>query len=180
MKDVMLDLETMSNKSNGVICAIGAVEFDLATGETGKEFYTTVDIQSCLDAGLRVEGSTIGWWLTQNEAARNEIAAVGATVLNTALLKLSTGAGFNWNYAKVWGNSARFDLGILENAYHACKMQAPWKFYNERDVRTLVAFAPEIKANYPKPETAHHAIQDCHYQIGYCCEIYKTLRPVTA
>ena len=40
---VMLDLETMGRKSNSALVSIGAVEFDLITGETGREFYKVID-----------------------------------------------------------------------------------------------------------------------------------------
>ncbi len=179
-ENLMLDLETLGNDSNSVICAIAAVEFDLATGETGSEFYKVIDIQSCLDAGLHVNGSTIKWWLTQSADAREEIANnLEAVVLKTALQSLATGAGIDWKWMKVWGNGSRFDLGILADAYKACHLDTPWKHWNERDVRTLVSFAPEIKKNYPLPTVAHHALNDCHYQIGYCSEIYRTLKSVT-
>ena len=71
---LMLDLETMGNESHSVICSIGAVEFDIITGETGRAFYEMVSLQSCLDLGLKVTGSTIEWWLGQNEAARKEVS----------------------------------------------------------------------------------------------------------
>src|SRR5688572_29191140 len=127
MNDIMIDIETLSNRSYAVICSIGAVEFDLATGETGREFYQRVDIQSCLNAGLRVNGSTIQWWLQQSEEARNELAMPGATFLTTALQAFANPGLFNWNNAKVWGNGARFDLGLLSDAYNACKLEIPWK-----------------------------------------------------
>ena len=38
MKDIMLDLETLSLDNNAVVVSIGAVKFDLATGETGETF----------------------------------------------------------------------------------------------------------------------------------------------
>ena len=46
---------------------------------------------------------------------------------------------------EIWGNSPRFDLGILQDAYRALNMKIPWDFRKERDVRTLVSFIPEIK-----------------------------------
>ena len=41
---LMVDIETMGNQSNSAIVSIGAVEFNMATGETGKEFYTNVSL----------------------------------------------------------------------------------------------------------------------------------------
>jgi len=58
---IMLDLETFGTDNDSVICSIGAVEFDIVTGKRGMEFYQKIDIQSCLDAGLKVSGQTILW-----------------------------------------------------------------------------------------------------------------------
>lgn len=177
MENIMIDIETLGTKSNSVICSIGAVEFDLTTGEIGREFYHRIDIQSCLNAGLRVTGSTIQWWLQQSEEARNEIAMPGGTFLTTTLQAFANPGLFNWANAKVWGNGARFDLGMLSDAYNACRLEIPWKHWNERDVRTLVAFAPEIKKNTVHTGVAHNALSDCYHQIKYCTEIYQQLAP---
>jgi len=77
---------------------------------------------------------------------------------------------------QIWGNGARFDIGILEDAYKACGYETlPWNFRNERDVRTLVSFAPKIKEHYPAMGVEHHPIDDCKYQIGYCTAIWNKL-----
>lgn len=79
---------------------------------------------------------------------------------------------------KIWGNSVRFDVGILETAYRADGRESltlPWKFRNEMDVRTLVAFAPAIKDHYPFTGVEHNPIDDCKYQIGYCSAIWNKL-----
>lgn len=173
---LMLDLETMGNKSNSAIVSIGAVEFDIETGELGREFYERVDLQSCLDAGLLVNGSTIYWWLEQNEMARREIAKGGKKLLDVLLLfkQFTLGLG---DY-QIWGNGVRFDVGILEDTYVVCGFQEmPWNFRNERDVRTLVSFAPNIKEQikFPFTSTSHLPIDDCKYQIEYCVAIWKNL-----
>ena len=74
----------------------------------------------------------------------------------------------------IWGNSARFDIGKLEDAYVACSYHDnPWYFRSERDVRTLVAFAPDVKANIPFEGIEHSPIDDCKHQIKYCSAIWK-------
>ncbi len=174
--DVMLDLETLGNKSNSAILSIGAVEFNLETGETGREFYITVDLQSCLDVGLKVNGSTFYWWLQQNNAARNLVCKSGFDI-QTALVKFNKWMEGCVEKVRVWGNGARFDIGLIEDAYVACGYQdMPWYFRSERDVRTLAAFAPEIKANYPNSGTKHYPIDDCKHQIGYCHETWVKLK----
>ena len=167
--DVMLDLETMGNKSNAAIVSIGAVEFNLETGEIGDEFYDVIDLQSCLDMGLKVNGSTIYWWLQQSEEARKRICEKGGE-LSVVLQRFSYWMKERTYRVKIWGNGARFDIGLLEDAYVACQLQTPWYFRSEMDVRTLVAFKPEIKATYPTIGVEHDPIDDCKHQIGYCHE----------
>lgn len=174
---VMLDLETMANKSNAAIVSIGAVEFDLNTGETGREFYMRIDLQSALDRGLIINGSTVYWWLQQNEDARREVCRKGED-LSLVLEKFAAFMVEIDPDVQIWGNGARFDIGILEDAYVACGFQKmPWDFRKERDVRTLVSFKPSIKEHYPFPfnDIAHHPIADCKYQIGYCTAIWQKL-----
>jgi hypothetical protein len=175
LNHLMLDLETMGNSSNSAILSIGAVEFDLESGEIGREFYQKINLQSCLNAGLIVNGSTVMWWLQQSEVARKEVCKVGDNLYNS-LSKLTTFMRCLESDFQLWGNGARFDIGILEDAYFACKIEIlPWNFRSERDVRTLVSFAPEIKEGYPFTGTEHNPIDDCKHQIGYCSAIWRKL-----
>lgn len=171
----MLDIETMGNISYSSIISIGALEFDIDSGETGEEFYTNVDLQSCLDLGLSVCGSTIMWWIGQNEQARKDLIEKPKMSIKDALDSFSKFC--NKDY-EIWGNSNRFDCGILQNAYNKIGIPIPWDFRKERCVRTLTSFNPEIKDNYPATHTLHNAISDCYYQVGYCSEIWKSLKKV--
>ena len=75
----------------------------------------------------------------------------------------------------VWGNGSSFDLGILGYTYTNCGIEIPWHFYNERDVRTIVALMPEVKKNMTNNGQCHNALADCKFQIAYLCEIFKVL-----
>ena len=173
MNHIMIDLETMGNESYSSIVSIGAVRFDLETGKTYENFYEKIDLQSCIDAGLIINASTIQWWMIQNQNAQREL------FVDTHSLKFVLDA-FSYFVTKddyIWGNSARFDLGILQNAYNKLKIDIPWDFRKELDVRTLVFFNPEIKQKFidNNKEIVHHSLNDCYFQIKYCCETYKTL-----
>lgn len=174
MKHIMLDLETLGTRSNAVIAVIAAVFFDPETGETGDEFYRRINIKSCLDYGLEMDFETLKWWLVQSIEAQNEVFQhENRFYIFPALRDLSE---FITDDAILWGNSARFDIGILENAYHTVGFSViPWEHWNERDVRTLVSFAPEIKKNAIREGTHHNALDDCYHQIKYCSEIYQLL-----
>ena len=60
---LMVDIETMGIKSNFAIISIGAVEFKIETGETGKEFYRNVTLKSSVELGLNVDADTVMWWM---------------------------------------------------------------------------------------------------------------------
>lgn len=174
---VMLDLETMGNKSNAALISIGAVEFDIDTGETGDEFYDTIDLESCLDVGLKVNASTIYWWLQQNPKAQQEVAK-GGNPINFVLQEFTRWMNERIADVCIWGNGSRFDIGLLEDAYVACGYKKmPWGFRNERDLRTLVSFYPEIKTRvtteWKNKMIEHHPIDDCKMQIAYATEIWN-------
>jgi hypothetical protein len=174
---LMLDLETMGNRCGCAIVSIGAVEFDIETGETGREFYERIDLQSCLDRGLFVNASTVYWWIQQNEEARKEICKEGIDI-STAIAKLGTLmfeiGNFGEKNFQLWGNGASFDISILESAIYACGYpQIPWDFRKERDVRTILSINPARKDKIPFTETRHNPINDCKHQIAYICSIWK-------
>ncbi len=170
---LMVDIETMGEGSNAVICSIGAVEFEINTGETRSVFYRKVDLQSCLDAGLTVDGSTIKWWLQQNAEAQREITDGGAVSIRQALKDFSEFISCGVDTLKLWSNGKHFDMSRLADAYKVCRMEIPWKFYNVRDCRTLVEIMPEIKRDIQRGGVAHHALDDCLHQIKYCSAIWQ-------
>lgn len=170
---VMIDLETMGNVCNSAIISIGAIEFDIKSGKLGKEFYIRIDLQSCLDKGFVVNGSTIYWWLEQSELSRKEICkSNGGYSIEMALSKLSLFM-YQLKDCEIWANGASFDITILKNAYDRCGLTIPWDFRKERDVRTLVSTNPQLKHNTNFVGDIHHPIDDCKHQIKYCCNIWK-------
>ena len=109
--------------------------------------------------------------------SKNNSAIVAVCAVEFNLDEALKGLSFfiDDNEYQVWGNSARFDCGILVNAYEKLELGVPWKHFNERDVRTLVAFKPSVKKNMWFSGTPHYAPDDCKHQIKYCHEIFKTL-----
>ena len=170
---VMLDLETMGKRAGCAIVSIGAVEFDINNGGIGRTFYKVVNLQSCLNVGLFIDASTLYWWLQQSDAARQAICKP-ADSIQTVLEELRSFLACLGDF-QIWGDGARFDIGILEAAYFAIGRgeTLPWYFRNERDVRTLVSFDPAVKFEIPFTGTIHNPIDDCVYQINYCSKIWK-------
>jgi hypothetical protein len=171
----MLDIETMGSESYSAIVSIAAVEFDIETGETGSVFVEKISLDSCLKAGLTVNGDTIMWWMSQSDEAREALIEGHPSELEDTLEWF--GAFVSKGYY-IWGNSARFDCGILQNAYNKIGKKIPWDFRKERCVRTLVSFNPELKASIERDGVAHDALDDCLYQIKYCTAIWNSLERI--
>lgn len=178
MKHVMIDLETMGNTQNSPVIAIGAVYFDPKTGETGEEFYSEISLESCQKSGLEPDASTILWWLKQSDEARSKFYEnENALSLSDALDGFSSFMG-NFYETKVWGNGISFDLGILSNAYSKIGKEKPWMFWNEMDVRTIVAFdSSNAKWNTEFSGVPHYALDDAKHQVKYLCEALKNVHP---
>lgn len=160
-KNVMIDIETLGTAANSVILSIGAVEF--GPEGIGREFYVDVDIDSCQKKGLKIDGRTIAWWMTQGEDARALFQRDGES-LESALHQLAT--AFDWSGTQVWCNGLNFDLPILDFAYRACGMDAPWAYYNARDYRTLRYDVPKETRELieVEPAVAHDALEDARAQ----------------
>lgn len=184
MKDyhLMVDIETLDNKSHAAVLSIAAVLFDMETGSIKHNFYNASDVQSNLEAGLNADPNTALWWMKNHEALKFWLDSDKHTL--TEMLTnfrvfiefVTEGEDFF-----IWGNSNRFDMGILDNAYHAIGQPIPWKFKNERDVRTLVGFAPEVKGEVIKAareagKLLHNPLVDCEVQIEYCSKVYNKLK----
>lgn len=167
----MLDIETLGNKNNSVITSIAAVPFNPALTQpiSGDTFHWHVDIQSCLDLGMEVSKDTLLWWLKQSDDARKTLwkgqQPLNSRKIENVLKDLTSFVEKHPSYVKVWGNSPRFDCGILQNAYNLINKDVPWNFRNERDVRTIVGLVPDLKDRVPFIGVPHNALDDCRYQI---------------
>ncbi|MEE8551548.1 MAG: 3'-5' exonuclease [Gemmatimonadota bacterium] len=174
MKDVMVDLETMGTGYRAAIVSIGAVRFNPMSHEQGPKFYRTISLESCQAAGQSIDARTVLWWMNQEEAGRLEIIkAYGGLDLEMALAEF---AGFLGAKARVWGNGSNFDNRILREAYDLLRVECPWHYRDDRDMRTVVALAKLLGfngASIAHGGTKHHALHDAVYQatvVSTLCE----------
>lgn len=151
----------MSLGNDGAIVSIGVVEFD--EHSFGRNFYINVDLQSCLEAGLKASDSTIDWWAKQSRDAQDAWKKDAKPLLDSLTrlnryLELCTG-GFA--SVRLWGNGAGFDNVLLKTAYHALDVDEPWKYYNNRCYRTMAAMFPLTEEETPaRVGTYHNALDD--------------------
>jgi len=168
MSDVIIDIETLGVKPNSIICTIGAIKFnrsgELRPLEKYETFYERIDIESCRKIGLQSEQETVKWWAAQNKEAIYEVLQNEERIsIQDGLSKLSEFVqGCNY----FWSQGSNFDSVILENAYRACGIDIPWKYWQIRDSRTLFDVAQVDLRNIKfKTEVQHHALYDCYRQL---------------
>ncbi|EMX5673803.1 3'-5' exoribonuclease [Escherichia coli] len=179
---LMIDLETMGTNSNAPIVVIGAVFFDPQTGEIGPIFYVVISLVDAMDKGAVPDGSTIEWWLAQSSEARSA-TLVNQIPLDDALLQLREFIDENSGefFVRVWGNGANFDNVILRRSYERQGIPCPWRYCNDRDVRTIVELGKAIdfdaRTAIPFEGVRHNALDDARYQAKYVSAIWQKLIP---
>lgn len=181
-RHLMIDLETMGKKANAPIVSIGAVFFNPATGSTGGEFYASVSLESSMLFGCNPDAETIIWWLKQSPEARSAITMSDALPLIDALELLSDFISENSDVGsdvQVWGNGASFDNVILRSSYNRAEIECPWKYWNDRDVRTITEIGNAIGINprydIPFEGDMHNALSDARHQVKYVSAIWREL-----
>ena len=179
---LMIDLETMGKKSNAPIVVIGAVFFDPQTGEIGPTFYIVISLVDAMDTGAVPDGSTIEWWLAQSSEARSAIL-VAQVKLVDALIQFREFINeySDEKFVQVWGNGATFDNTILRTSYERLNIPCPWRYYNDRDVRTIVELGKTIgfdaRTVIPFEGVRHHALDDARHQAKYVTATIQKLIP---
>lgn len=172
----MIDLETMGLAGNSAIVSIGAVAFDPDSNTLGETFYVNIDLSSCINNGLAVDGSTIAWWITQSSDAKKSLFK-DAKHLDTALEEFREFIQ-RFKKPKVWGNGLGFDNVIVKNAYAALKQDRPWNDFQDRDMRTIVDITEAIHGRQTKEKTgiAHNALDDAINQAKTVCKFWQLLK----
>lgn len=179
---LMIDLETMGKNPDAPIISIGAIFFDPQTGDMGPEFSKTIDLDT---AGGVIDRDVIKWWLKQSREAQSAIMT-DEIPLDDALLQLREFIDENSGefFVQVWGNGANFDNVILRRSYERQGIPCPWRYCNDRDVRTIVELGKAIdfdaRTAIPFEGERHNALDDARYQAKYVSVIWQKLIPSQA
>lgn len=162
---IMLDIETLATTSNASIVSIGAIKFnptdEIMNTNHMDTFYSLVDYSN--DNRYK-DQDTIIWWNNQSNTTKNELYNSPRESLEASLTRFK-----KWIYPCkiVWSNSPSFDCSILKNAFEQTNIQCPWKYYDERDVRTVRSlFNIKIENN-------HNSLDDCLNQVN-CIKSVQT------
>lgn len=138
--DVMIDLETVGRTPGCALIQIAAVPFNINTGKVSSNtFKLAINLQGQLDSGKMFTycPNTYKWWMKENPFLFNKLSRSDNHYVRV-------GSDFqkwfrsleDYQNIRVWGNSNRFDLGILEGWYTRSigpKFQPFWNTWLEND-----------------------------------------------
>lgn len=173
MRDVMIDIETLSLSKNAAILSIGAVKFNVEEGRLMEEFYQNVSLSSCTLLGMHTDPETIKWWEKEDNKAAREALRINQLGIEQTLNLFNSWCGDD--EIVPWSNPSTFDIVIIENAYRRCDKFKPWKFYNESCYRTMRRLFPTVTKDVFKG-TKHTALDDAKNQARHLIKILNSVR----
>ena len=142
MIHAMVDIEALGKGDNALVVSAALVAFSPDNAAAVAPFVAVFDplvvnvrLQSALDHGAQVDGSTLRFWMEQDDAARKALF-VDALDESTALARIREWWQASFAEA-IWGHGVNFDLRLLGAAFRRHGQRAPWHYRQERDTRTL-------------------------------------------
>lgn len=168
MSDVMIDLETLGTAPDSAILSIGMARFDRKTGEIFETLYLKIAEPELYGGASK---STLAWWAEQDPLVRAE-AFSGDTQAKDAAASVSR---FLKESDCVWGNGATFDISMLEWWVSQFSVRLPFKFWNVRDVRTVIDLSGLNYRSIPFEGDRHNALADAIHQAKYTSQAIQLL-----
>ncbi|PZP38414.1 MAG: hypothetical protein DI598_20830, partial [Pseudopedobacter saltans] len=115
----MGDIETLGKHPGCVILSIGAAVFDPRGESVLNTFYEKISLFDSLMHGFEIDQSTVDWWKTQNENAKNEFSQPQSHQPLPVKYVLEEFAQWFLDNegAQFWCQGATFDAPILQAYY---------------------------------------------------------------
>lgn len=192
-RDVMVDVETFGLDPKSVVPCFAAVAFNAYTGQVEGEWFSHLRIDHQLAHDRTVSADTLLWWFAKDQDAARpyiaEQAKIYDGVWNSPDLVLQ--AFSRWidpDYdicdndprcdVHLWGNGSDFDLPILTSLYMDFVGEPSWKFWNNRDMRTIKALGGDgKKANtyVHFKGVKHYPLDDCRHQVEVLTKCFQNI-----
>lgn len=167
LNTLMIDIETTGSKPGCKVLSIGAFGFS-KTGEQ-VEFYERISPMASQELALEDGKDTMEWWELQDESVKLEaFSGQESPVMVLALFKQFIYENFSIGTKNpkftIWCCGSDFDFPILAEVFERTGVNVPWKFWQQRDYRTIKELFPEIKAIEANGEK-HNALEDAKAQM---------------
>ena len=154
---MMIDIETLGVSRDSVILSAACVIFTEESVRSSSHYY--MDIREQIQQGRTISTDTVRWWLMTDRATFGGLCGLGTSIMKD-LEKDICRLYSTYDVKKVWSRGS-MDLEILKDCF-----EVPWRYNQERDVRTLDEFG-SMEPN------GHDALADCLNQIDFVQSVLK-------
>lgn len=168
MKNIMMiDIETSGTKPGCRVLTLGAFGFDRDGNQV--EFYRRFDATKLREEGFTDDLSTVEWWCSKcsKEAYVEAFGGTDNPKEGIADFKQWCYRNFamgNDDGFEAWCCGLDFDFPILGFFFEHYGYHFPWKFYDQRDYRTIKKEFPDIVAAEGN-RMSHNALEDAKAQM---------------
>lgn len=187
MRHMMVDCETMGLRPGCAILSIGVVVWsdeDPINAGRARRWGRTINLTSCLLAGMHVEQETLAWWRQQSqEAVRPHVTPGGDLITIESALAQLVVLWHETECERVWANGPMADVTWLEAACRLTGQQVPWTYRQVRDCRTMWEACGLTSEARCQPTVAHDALEDAWAQavdIVRCQEFLRSRQMVSS
>lgn len=181
----MIDIEGLADTPDGVVVAVGAVQFDLVEephilicpldgvvdgiGTVKPTYHANINMHSSVRAGLRLGPDAVAWWLggdsdSPDDSARHSLFTPKPIPLPEALAGLRE---FCKGAEGVWANPVSYDLVTLAQSYRAARQQLAWRWKKTFDVRSYLKGVPHDRVKVSRYGVRHHPVWDACNQATW-------------
>lgn len=174
---LMIDIETSGQNPGCRVMTLGAYGFN--TSGKPCEFYRRFDSVKLHEAGFTDDVATMEWWTKKPKETFTETFG-GNDDPKEGIADFKHFCYENFDMAnnhgfKVWCCGLDFDFPILKEFFRRYGYYFPWKFWDQRDYRTLRNEFPEIRLR-ENNQDAHISIEDARSQMNGLVEFYTLKR----
>lgn len=175
---VSIDIESLALGPRPVITQIAMLGWDLQEDElmeTRHVQYYPIEPQQQIIPARRISASTIAWWMTQPDEAREKFKYSTETEfedLAARLRNLITVFNQLTDYGKanyeIVAKGPQFDIVAIETLLEECGLTVPWAYDRVVDLRTMLRRSGINPRNVAKPAGCipHVAFWDARWQIS--------------
>lgn len=168
-RHVMIDLETLDTTPSSVVLSVGACLFSINNGyaEIQSSFSNSVEVLTQMLNGRTVSHSTLHWWQKQSADAKARVVYPANISSPPDMLDaLDSWAKELEEFDYIWCQGGSFDFPILTDLYRDHDRAPFWKFWQERDCRTILGLGDVNRGEIAQELslTQHDAADDCVLQ----------------
>lgn len=161
--DISVDIETLGTKPGSVVLSIGAVPFNLER-VSSNGLIVAPSIMEQLIVGLEADVNTLAWWGKQSPEARERVRQTPTVEPLKALLMLQDLVEeCCTSDVRVWMKGPSFDGVHLAALADAVGGELPWRYWQERCVRTICDGVTEPE----RGDVQHCAYDDALHQAKW-------------